>query len=132
MAISFEKALSVHESALHFRAKRANVLANNLVNADTPGFKARDIRFKDVLDMQRAGNNPKALRTTHGKHISSSDMGFDPQLMYRTPLQPSVDGNTVDEQGELARYTQNALDFQTSFRMVNSRLKGLRNALRGE
>jgi len=132
MAISFEKALSVHESALHFRAKRANVLANNLVNADTPGFKARDIRFKDVLDMQRAGTNPKSLRTTHGKHISSGEMGFDPQLMYRIPIQPSVDGNTVDEQSELARYTKNALDFQTSFRMLNGRLKGLRNAIRGE
>lgn len=45
MSISFDKALGIHEQALSFRAQRAEVLANNIANADTPNYKARDLDF---------------------------------------------------------------------------------------
>lgn len=49
MSISFDKALGIHEQALSFRAQRAEVLANNIANADTPNYKARDLDFSKVL-----------------------------------------------------------------------------------
>jgi flagellar basal-body rod protein FlgB len=49
MSISFDKALGIHEKALGFRAQRAEVLANNIANADTPNYKARDLDFSKVL-----------------------------------------------------------------------------------
>ena len=50
MSISFDKALGIHEKALGFRAQRAEVLANNVANADTPNYKARDLEFAAVLN----------------------------------------------------------------------------------
>jgi flagellar basal-body rod protein FlgB len=53
-------------------------------------------------------------------------------LLYRTPSQPSLDQNTVDSQVENANYAENAIGFQASFTLLNSKFKGLVAALRGE
>ena len=119
MTISFNKALGTYEAALTARTERAQVLANNLANADTPGFKARDVDFQAALNRQ-LGNRPHA-----GSASSAS-------LLYRTPTQPSIDGNTVDEHLEHAEYMANSLEFQVAFTLLNSRFKGLSRAINGE
>ena len=64
----FDTAFGIHEKALNLRAQRMEVISQNIANADTPGFKARDIDFKNVLnDVKRAGT----MHTTHAKHIGS-------------------------------------------------------------
>ena len=132
MAISFESALGIHEKALHIRAKRAEVLANNLTNADTPGFKARDIDFKSILRGQMSASSQRMV-ATNSRHFSAgaTDM-VSPELLYRNPLQPSLDGNTVEEQVEMSRFAQNTMDFQASFQMLNGKFKGLQNAIKGD
>ncbi|OUM06431.1 flagellar basal body rod protein FlgB [Pseudomonas syringae] len=135
MSISFDKALGIHEKALNFRAQRAEVLANNISNADTPNFKARDLEFSSVLaaETDKAQNGHFALNKTNSRHIEAEGMGNDDgTLMYRTPSQPSLDQNTVDSQVEQASYTENAMSFQASFTLLNSKFKGLVAALRGE
>lgn len=133
MAISFDSALGIHEKAMEVRIKRSEVLANNLANADTPNFKARDIDFRSVLQNQ-AGLQMKqpAMRATHERHLSTgSSMSPSVELMYRNPLQPSLDGNTVEEQSEMSRFSKNSLDFQASFQFLNAKFAGLKNALKG-
>lgn len=135
MSISFDKALGIHEKALNFRAQRAEVLANNISNADTPNFKARDLDFSSVLaaENEKAQNGRFALNMTNSRHIEAEGMGMgDGTLLYRTPSQPSLDQNTVDSQVEQANYTENAMGFQASFTLLNSKFKGLVAALRGE
>lgn len=134
MSLSFDRALGLHEKALAFRADRAEVLANNMANADTPNFKARDLDFASVLEAQQSGGNKSVqMARTHAGHIQVDD--FIDQaagLRYRTPHQPSIDGNTVEAQAEQARFTENAMDFQASFTFLNSKFKGLMTALRGD
>ena len=67
-AISFANALGVHEQALNLGARRAEIIANNLANADTPGFKARDIDFRQVL--AGASGSGLQMQTTHGRHLN--------------------------------------------------------------
>lgn len=133
MSISFDKALGIHETALHFRSERASVLANNLANIDTPNFKAKDLDFKQVLQQKMNSSTGFDLSTTQERHITGE--GFDTgdgNVLYRTPQQPSIDGNTVEDQIEHAEYMKNALAFQTSFQLLNSKFTGLRSAIRGE
>jgi len=135
MSISFDKALGIHEKALNFRAQRAEVLANNISNADTPNFKARDLSFSSVLaaESEKTQNGHFVLNKTNSRHIEAEGMSNDDgTLMYRTPSQPSLDQNTVDSQVEQASYTENAMGFQASFTLLNSKFKGLVAALRGE
>ncbi len=135
MSISFDSALGIHERALSFRSQRAEVLANNIANADTPNYKARDLDFASVLAEQN--NKSKgasfALQRTDSKHIAADTLADpDASLGYREVFQPSIDQNTVDLQIEQSNYAQNAVQFQASFTLLNSKFKGLMSALRGE
>ncbi len=134
MAISFQNALGLHESALRIRAERAGVLSSNLANVNTPNYKARDIDFQAALRarMNDAGHGVQ-LRSTHRGHIDFSQTeSLGSERLYRLPTQPSIDGNTVEEQVEHAEFMKNNLEFQASFTFLNSRFKGLTKALTGE
>lgn len=132
MAISFDKALGIHQHAVQARVKRAEVLANNLANADTPGFKARDVDFQAMMQKAHESMSGLSMSKTHEAHLDTSAPGADGELLYRVPHQPSVDGNTVDSQQEQARFMRNAMDFQASFQFLNSKFSGLTKAIKGE
>lgn len=136
MAISFDNALGVHEKALLIREQRAELLANNLANVDTPNFKARDLDFKamvrDAIASRPASQGGAALLRTEEGHLGQDGAEAPGALLYRVPMQPSLDGNTVDENIEMANFSRNALDFQASLTFLQSSLRGLKTALRGE
>lgn len=134
MSVSFDKALGIHESALKFRSERAAVLANNLANAETPNYKARDLDFAAVLEAQQGkGTQGVGMQRTHQQHfVTDSLVDQAAGLRYRVPSQPAIDGNTVDTQTEQARFAENAAQFQASFTFLNSKFKGLMTALRGD
>lgn len=131
MAISFESALGIHDDALLHRARRAEVLSNNIANSDTPNFKARDIEFSQALERVTEPKIKQAMTSSgHQSGLLEPDLAAD--MMFRIPQQASVDGNTVEVQQEMARYTKNAMDYQTSFEMLNRKFKGLKSAIKGE
>lgn len=131
MAITFSSALGIHEQALQARVHRAEVLANNLANADTPGYKARDVDFQAVMARAQGEMQGLHMARTHEGHLDTS-MGGNADVLYRNPDQPAIDGNTVDTQQEQTRFMRNAMDYQASFQFLNSKFTGLTKAIRGE
>ena len=134
MAINFDNALGIHAHTLGIRTQRAEIIANNLANSETPGYQARDIDFqtalKNRMNEKQVGFN---IARTNARHVDAKMLRqMHPETLYRTPMQPSIDGNTVDEHMEKANFAKNALDFQASFRFINGRFKGLMSAIRGE
>ena len=132
MAINFNSALGIHEQALLVRERRAEVLANNLANADTPNYQARDLDFKSLLGQLVEQSGATQLRATRSGHISSATASADGALLYRVPMQPSLDGNTVDADIEMGNFARNAVDFQASLTFLQSKFRGLRSAIKGE
>lgn len=132
MAITFEGALAGHDKALLFRSARSAVLANNIANSDTPNYKARDISFESM--MNESTHSQLSMNVTNDKHLSQAS-GFSSvdsdALLYRTPSQPSLDGNTVDMQREQAEFAQNSLQFDTSFLFLDRKISGMKSALAG-
>lgn len=122
-----EAIFGVHEQALLFRARRMEVLAANLANADTPRYQARDIEFSDAL----AAAQRTRFAITHPRHIDASAATGAQGLKYRVPHQPAQDGNTVEADLELARYAENAVAYQASLMFLNGRIASLRTALSG-
>ena len=131
-AINFSNALGVHEQALHLRTVRSTVLAGNLANAETPGYKARDFDFHQALAAAKSGREGINVKRTHVRHIALTSSPSPVALSYRLPLQPSLDGNTVDSQRESAAFARNALEFSASFRLLNGRFSGLSKAISGD
>ena len=125
-----DQAFGPHALALQLRAERAQLLAANLANADTPGFQARDIDFKQAFASAQGAANP--LVTTQADQIGGLDAGRGTEVLYRTPLQPSLDGNTVDVATEQAAFSENSNRYLASLAFLNGRIRGLMTALRGE
>lgn len=134
MASFLSNIFGIHETSLSLRAHRAQVLADNLANADTPNYKARDVDFSKVLRHTETRMEPSRLQATHVRHLSApaSLSVAGAELQYRVPMQPSLDGNTVNAELEQARFMDNALRYQASLRFVNGRVEGLLSAMRKE
>ena len=130
MAISFEKAFGVHPEAMLVRERRAQVLAENIANADTPGYKARDIDFQQALNNAKARQSG-AMARTHEQHFAIST-SVQQEVKFRNPDQPDTgDGNSVDIHRERNAFMQNSLEYQTSMTFLNSRISGLKKAITG-
>lgn len=120
MSIRFDETLGIHERALSLHMQRSEILASNLANEDTPGFKARDIDF--AAEMQRQDSSSVLL---------ASNSTARPDLKYRIPNQPSQDGNSVELSTEQAEFSRNAMDFQTSLTFLTMKFRGLKQAIEG-
>ena len=133
--MSLASVFNIAGSGMSAQTTRLNTVASNIANADTPNYKAQDLDFSAVLAAQqdKTKNGTFALNMTNSRHIEAQGLGNgDESLMYRTPMQPSIDQNTVDAQLEQSNYAENAVNFQASFTLLNSKFKGLVSALRGE
>ena len=141
-----------HQSALALRAERQQVLASNIANADTPNFKARDIDFRKALQ-QALGGSESLPANAASPSLSSSPVASHPahltsasttgstasgstasgaELLYRTPRQDSIDGNTVELDPERAQFADNAVRYEASISAVNGKLKSLLAAITGQ
>lgn len=130
MAISFDKFLGVHDDALVLRSKRMELLAANIANADTPGYKAQDIDFKQAMKNAQSGDSSFKMLTTSGKHIQGSSFAINSDIKYRINSQPSVDGNTVETHIEKAEFAKNALEYSYTLEMLNKKFSGIKKALK--
>ena len=120
MVNKLDELLRFHAEALNLRAQRQQVLASNIANADTPDYKARDFDFN------------AALRTAiNAAETNTPNKAPAPELLYRTVVQPSADGNTVDMDVERAQFAQNAARYEASLTFQNSKIKGLLAAIKG-
>lgn len=133
MSFSLDNYFGIHEQALSLRSQRNTVLANNIANADTPGFKARDYDFRTVLAQAGGqGAGIDQVRATHSRHIGGAGAGNDPgALLYRVPLQPAQDGNTVESDREQAAFAENAVRYQASLQFLSNRINSMINVLKG-
>lgn len=133
--------LSVHANSLHLRSRRTKLLATNIANAETPGYKARDLAFAEVLRDAGGINTTAATRmrsgglsmnTSNSRHLKGTGTSINPEIMYREPANAALDGNTVDKDQEQARFAENTIRYQASLEFINSRVNGLIRALKGE
>ena len=106
----------VHGAALEVRSQRMGLLASNIANASTPGFKAKDVDFGAALSAVQGG----------------SDAAFAKAVQYRVPLQPSMDGNTVELSQEQTAFAENAVQYQTTLSFLSGRIGQITRALKGE
>ena len=144
----FENIFGIHEQALKVAGERLSVLAANLANVDTPGFKARDIDFAEVLSQAAAEADATGsaaagafpgmggalpLAVTSAAHITMTPPGaIATDLKYRNPYQASLDGNTVEMPVEQAAFAENNVRYQASLNFINGRISELQLAIMGQ
>lgn len=133
MAINFEKALGIHQYTLGIRSRRSELLAENLANADTPGYKARDLNFKEALLNIKNRSVVSLVRTNEEHHFAQSFSMSQSGEFFRIGNQPDTgDGNSVDSEVERNLFMRNSLEYQASLDFLNSKISNLRKAIKGQ
>ena len=122
--------LNFHAQALMLRSRRNEILASNIANAGTPNFKARDISFDAHISKHTSGNGP--LKVTHNEHLHNKTAIGQDRLLFRDPINPSMDGNTVELAVEQLEFSENVTRYQTTLTFLNNRISGLMSSIRGE
>ncbi|MCF1426732.1 MAG: flagellar basal body rod protein FlgB [Shewanella sp.] len=131
MALSFDKALGIHQYTLGIRSQRAEVISSNIANNDTPHYKARDVDFSAALLEAKTRQGGIAMTHSHEKHFDLKVLS-EQHVKYRIPNQPDTgDGNTVDIQQEKMAFMENAMEYQMSLGFLDRKFAGLKKALKG-
>jgi len=123
-----DSALGIHQQALSVRSHRMELLGLNIANSDTPGFKAKDVDFKSVLQAAHSSS----LSMTNKGHVPLTESGTLDGEMYRIPFDMSFDADTVEMNVEQAKFGQAAADYQATLNILENRIGGIRKALRGD
>ena len=119
------------EKALEVFTERASILTQNMANASTPNYKARDLNFQSILH----NTNTKAdtvLNTSHANHLQPKNLQSGHKIYYRNPMQQSLDGNTVDNEVEKKSFIENTLRYQASLSFIQSKKSSLLKAIKGD
>lgn len=134
MAIDLDRLVNVHHDTLKVRSQRMEVISGNLANANTPGYKARDIDFqaamKTAKSMQTgAQHNNSQLVKTHENHLSGVSR-MQSEIDFIIPNQPDTgDGNTVDVQQQRNAFLETGMRYEAGLMLLNGKFKGMKKAL---
>ena len=158
MLDKLDKEFAFGREALDVRSYRQELLSSNIANADTPGYKSRDVDFSTALagalkqGRGAAGaSNASTLKMAQPVSVSSgASMAVTAKghlsgtstltasggpsddygrLAYRVPSQPSLDGNTVDLDAERVQFADNALHFEAGMTVLSSQIKSMLSAI---
>lgn len=130
MAINLDKLMGFHHKAMQVRTDRMEIIAGNLANANTPGYKAKDLDFQKVMQRAQFASEHNLVRT-HENHLKGS-MQASGDVQFRIPNQPDTgDGNTVDVQQERNAFLDNGLRYEAGLDFLNGKIKGMKKALSG-
>ena len=134
MAINlFDKNLSMLGQSLSMRSRRSELLASNIANRETPGYRAQDLVFEKQLKQALHSDSPGPLQTEDPRHFDGIrkepiSMVTGSQINSYNP-DPRMDGNTVDLDKEMAKLAENQLMFQATTRAINWKFRGLKTAI---
>lgn len=121
--------------ALTLRSDRQRLVASNIANADTPGYLARDMDFARALLDATGGSAPaRSLAATQVGHLAANRgaAGLAGELLYASPSQTSLDGNSVDMDRERASFTDNAVKYEATLRFISGGVRTMLSAITGQ
>lgn len=115
---------SLLQTFLDVQTRRSQVIASNIANADTPGFKAKQLDFTEHLrEAARNSNLPLSKQP-------SRPIGSEMRVVEQESEVIGMDGNTVDAGREMADLAHAGSNFNFGAKMLQSRLRLLRTAIR--
>lgn len=126
-----DKIFGLAEKALALSEQRATLISSNLVNSSTPGYKAKDIDFNQILQQASHGSN-ELSKANAGHLVDNHESANSPIIKYRVPMQTSMDGNTVDPELERKSFMENSLKYQISLMFIQSKTDQMIKAMKGD
>ena len=130
-----DKTLKALAASLNLRQIRQEVLAANVANAETPGYKSKVVDFEAALQRALDVDGNMEMQTSDSEHFDVGNGGFDnlqPEIYDEPNGIVSEDGNTVDKEAELAKMAENKILFDASVKLMNKKLGMLKYTISAE
>ncbi len=129
----FDRTMGLLERTLDLRAARNRVIAANIANEETPGYRPKEFRFLEMLGSALKGRAEGTVRVTHAMHIGLRGDAIG-RVSGKTEdvatNELGLDQNGVNLDLELAKLSDNALQFNTAASIINLRFRQLLSAVK--
>ncbi|HLE10381.1 MAG: flagellar basal-body rod protein FlgB [Bdellovibrionales bacterium RIFOXYD12_FULL_39_22] len=130
-----DKTVQALAAALNFRQMRQELIASNIANADTPGYKAKRLDFEEALARALDVDGQENMLATDDRHYDVGNGGFSnmqPEIYDDPNGIVSLDGNNVDRDQELARMSENRIMYEATVALLNKKLGLMKYAITSE
>lgn len=114
---------------LDFLSLRNNLIAGNIANVDTPGYKSVDIKFEDQLEAMLKTEDEVQMAATDARHIRSDLLKMDrlgPEIVFEPTMEMRMDGNNVDIDEEMVNLAENQIMYSALVQSIAEELNGLK------
>ena len=116
-------------SFLTYLARRQEVIASNIANEDTPGYRANELRFTEALAAARS-SQPVTIHVSHSNHLSVPGAGIEGYISKVPAGDLPLDANSVNIDLEMAKLSNNAISYKMTAELIARRFRGLLNVIR--
>lgn len=133
MNIFQNTSINALQYGLNVSSAKNNIIAENIANVDTPGFKAKKIDFDDAMSDYFYGGKNMPLKVTDGQHIQAEDSSLDIFSHARFQNNPSLrnDGNDVNLDFEMSQMSENSIDYTMFSQITSMEFMKLKSAIAG-
>ncbi|MDQ0270235.1 flagellar basal body rod protein FlgB [Cytobacillus purgationiresistens] len=126
----FSQSMSTIESALNQASLKQKVISQNVANVDTPGYKAKDVTFKETF--QSAMNQSIQANRTNLRHFEfSRNEGKQTGVITRQGVSFNESGNSVDMDQEMSELAANQIQYNALIDRMNGKFSSLQNVIKG-
>ncbi|ULA63159.1 MAG: Flagellar basal body rod protein FlgB [Nitrospira sp.] len=128
-----DKTMQLLHRNMDLRNARQRVIASNLANEETPGYRASDLQFEQQLQAAHKGRFPLTMAVTQGQHIGLRGQGYQTVTGTLTEVPAGdlpLDANSVNLELEMAKSSDNAGQYSASATITAQRFRQLLSAIR--
>lgn len=126
--LSADRRMQLLESSLSGLTQRQRLVANNLANVDTPGYRSFDIPFEQVLERSITSGKDLPLLVTSAGHMSALSGAPAAFVAEQRPSAFRTDGNGVDVDAEMEKLSETAIQFNAVSQLLSARIAILKSA----
>ena len=131
--ISWQNLFGVYDRALSVREEKVSLISSNLTNQETPGYKARDISFKEAMQSTvQSLDSDMAPTKTSSIDFSETDGSTDYLIKFRRSVSPSADGNTVNPHYEKMAFMDNIIRYNSTLAFIQAKKTMLMQVIKGD
>jgi flagellar basal-body rod protein FlgB len=128
----FDSTMTLIEQTLNLRTFRHKVISSNIANIETPGYRAREVRFEDELKKLGGDAAGKGLLTTHQGHIGmNTSNSVNPEVTLASGEAEALDGNSVSVDAEMVKLSENTMMYSISAKLIKAKFRMLMAAIKG-
>ncbi len=126
----FDESFDLAQRVLDLRAIQHRVSISNIANEETPGYRAKELHFKDALAAARQDAKGVTMHITNARHLMLPIMTMDGRISEVPAADLPLDANSVNLELEMAKLSDNAMQYKAVAELLRREFEHLLSAIR--